>query len=91
MSPPGSRPESFEATGPLLEPRAAPEVVWLRRPAPPERRLRTGFLFPMLVAQEWMTPARGLGLGEYDFAVVFDVLAAMSGMPPSKKATARDQ
>ena len=37
------------------------------------------------VAQEWMTAARGLGLGEYDFAVVFDVLAKMSGLQPSKK------
>ena len=36
--------------------------------------------------QEMMTAARGMGLGEYDFAIVFDVLAAMSGLPPSKKA-----
>lgn len=39
------------------------------------------------VTQEWMTAARGLGLGEYDFAVVFDVLAKMSGLSPSVKAT----
>jgi 3-hydroxyisobutyrate dehydrogenase-like beta-hydroxyacid dehydrogenase len=39
------------------------------------------------VTQEWMTAARGLGLGEYDFAVVFDVLARMSGLPPSVKAS----
>ena len=38
------------------------------------------------VTQEMMTAARGMGLGEYDFAVVFDVLAAMSGLPPSKKS-----
>jgi len=38
------------------------------------------------VTQEMMTAARGLGLGEYDFAIVFDVLAAMSGLPPSKKS-----
>ena len=35
------------------------------------------------VAQEWMTAARGLGLGDYDFAVVFDVLARLSGAPSS--------
>jgi 3-hydroxyisobutyrate dehydrogenase-like beta-hydroxyacid dehydrogenase len=35
------------------------------------------------VAQEWMTAARGLGLGDYDFAIVFDVLARLSGAPPS--------
>jgi 3-hydroxyisobutyrate dehydrogenase-like beta-hydroxyacid dehydrogenase len=39
------------------------------------------------VTQEWMTAARGLGLGAYDFAVVFDVLARMSGLDPSTKAT----
>jgi 3-hydroxyisobutyrate dehydrogenase-like beta-hydroxyacid dehydrogenase len=39
------------------------------------------------VAQEWMTAARGLGLGDYDFAVVFDVLARLSGAPPSLKPT----
>ena len=37
------------------------------------------------VTQEWMTAARGLGLGDYDFAVVFDVLARLSGLPPSAK------
>jgi 3-hydroxyisobutyrate dehydrogenase-like beta-hydroxyacid dehydrogenase len=37
------------------------------------------------VAQEWMTAARGLGLGEYDFAIVFDVLARLSGSAPSAK------
>jgi 3-hydroxyisobutyrate dehydrogenase-like beta-hydroxyacid dehydrogenase len=35
------------------------------------------------VAQEWMTAARGLG--DYDFAIVFDVLARLSGAPPSIK------
>jgi 3-hydroxyisobutyrate dehydrogenase-like beta-hydroxyacid dehydrogenase len=39
------------------------------------------------VAQEWMTAARGLGLGDYDFAIVFDVLARLSGAPPSVKPT----
>jgi 3-hydroxyisobutyrate dehydrogenase-like beta-hydroxyacid dehydrogenase len=37
------------------------------------------------VAQEWMTAARGLGLGDYDFAIVFDVLARLSNAPPSVK------
>ena len=35
--------------------------------------------------QEWMTKARGLG--DHDFAVVFDVLASMSGLPPAPKTT----
>jgi 3-hydroxyisobutyrate dehydrogenase-like beta-hydroxyacid dehydrogenase len=39
------------------------------------------------VTQEWMTAARGLGLGDYDFAVVFDVLARLSGLPPSAKVS----
>jgi len=37
------------------------------------------------VTQEWMTAARGLGLGDYDFAIVFDVLARLSNAPPSAK------
>jgi 3-hydroxyisobutyrate dehydrogenase-like beta-hydroxyacid dehydrogenase len=37
------------------------------------------------VVQEWMTAARGLGLGDYDFAIVFDVLARLAGAPPSIK------
>jgi 3-hydroxyisobutyrate dehydrogenase-like beta-hydroxyacid dehydrogenase len=37
------------------------------------------------VAQEWMTAARGLGLDDYDFAIVFDVLARLTGLPPSLK------
>jgi 3-hydroxyisobutyrate dehydrogenase-like beta-hydroxyacid dehydrogenase len=37
------------------------------------------------VVQEWMTGARGLGVGHFDFAVVFDVIAALSGLPPSPK------
>ena len=40
------------------------------------------------VAQEMMTAARGLGVGHFDFAVVFDVLAAMSGLTPSAKPEA---
>lgn len=38
-------------------------------------------------SQEMLTAARGMGLGDYDFAIVFDVLATMSGLPPSKKST----
>jgi 3-hydroxyisobutyrate dehydrogenase-like beta-hydroxyacid dehydrogenase len=37
------------------------------------------------VTQEWMTAARGLGLGDSDFAIVFDVLAHLAGAPPSRK------
>lgn len=37
------------------------------------------------LAHEMLTAARGLGLAEYDFAVVFDVLARMSGLPGSPK------
>jgi 3-hydroxyisobutyrate dehydrogenase-like beta-hydroxyacid dehydrogenase len=35
------------------------------------------------LAQEWLSMARGVGLGERDFATVFDVLAGLSGLPPS--------
>jgi 3-hydroxyisobutyrate dehydrogenase-like beta-hydroxyacid dehydrogenase len=46
----------------------------------------TGVPLPLTsVAQEWMTAARGLGLGDYDFAIVFDVLAHLGGAPPSVK------
>ncbi|MGH7400739.1 MAG: NAD(P)-dependent oxidoreductase, partial [Candidatus Rokuibacteriota bacterium] len=37
------------------------------------------------LTHEFMTAARGLGLAKYDFAVVFDVLARMSALPPTKK------
>ncbi len=37
------------------------------------------------LAQQWLTMARGLGLGDYDFAILFDVLASLSGAPPSTK------
>ncbi|HEX6211382.1 MAG TPA: NAD(P)-dependent oxidoreductase [Methylomirabilota bacterium] len=40
------------------------------------------------VTQEWMTAARGLGLGDYDFAIVFDVLARLAGAAPSVKPAA---
>jgi len=38
------------------------------------------------VTQAWMTKAREMGLGDHDFAVVFDVLASMSGLPPAPKS-----
>jgi 3-hydroxyisobutyrate dehydrogenase-like beta-hydroxyacid dehydrogenase len=37
------------------------------------------------LTNELMTAAKGLGLKTYDFAVIFDVIATMSGLPPSKK------
>jgi 3-hydroxyisobutyrate dehydrogenase-like beta-hydroxyacid dehydrogenase len=38
------------------------------------------------LTQSMLTAARALGLGEHDFAVVFDVLARMSALPASAKA-----
>jgi 3-hydroxyisobutyrate dehydrogenase-like beta-hydroxyacid dehydrogenase len=38
------------------------------------------------LTHEYLTAARTLGLAHHDFAVVFDVLAALSGLPPSRKA-----
>ncbi len=47
----------------------------------------TGVPLPSVaVANELLTAARGMGLKRYDFAVVFDVLAKMSGLAPSPKA-----
>jgi 3-hydroxyisobutyrate dehydrogenase-like beta-hydroxyacid dehydrogenase len=40
------------------------------------------------LAHEWLSAAVGLGLARYDFAVVFDVLAWMSGAAVSPKAAA---
>jgi 3-hydroxyisobutyrate dehydrogenase-like beta-hydroxyacid dehydrogenase len=37
---------------------------------------------------EVLTAARALGLGRYDFAVLFDVLAGLAGLAPSAKAPA---
>jgi len=37
------------------------------------------------LTDELMTAARGLDLVDYDFAVVFDVIARMSGLRPSVK------
>ncbi len=37
------------------------------------------------LAHELLTAAKGLGLAKYDFAILFDVLARMANLPPSKK------
>jgi 3-hydroxyisobutyrate dehydrogenase-like beta-hydroxyacid dehydrogenase len=37
------------------------------------------------LTQEWLTMARGLGLGDYDFGILFDVVASLSAAPPSIK------
>jgi 3-hydroxyisobutyrate dehydrogenase-like beta-hydroxyacid dehydrogenase len=37
------------------------------------------------LTQEFLSMARGLGLGDHDFAVVFDVLAGLSGLAASVK------
>jgi len=37
------------------------------------------------LTQEWLTKARAMGLGDNDFAVMFDVLASLSGLPPAPK------
>ena len=35
------------------------------------------------LVQQWLTMARGFGLGAHDFGALFDVLAGLSGLPPS--------
>lgn len=40
------------------------------------------------LAHEMLTAARGLGLEEWDFAVVFDVFAKLAGLPPAPKPAA---
>src|SRR5690242_20883212 len=37
------------------------------------------------LTNELLTAAKGMGLAHHDFAVLFDVLAQMSNLPPSKK------
>ena len=37
------------------------------------------------LTHELLTAAKGMGLAHYDFAILFDVLAQMAGLPPSKK------
>jgi 3-hydroxyisobutyrate dehydrogenase-like beta-hydroxyacid dehydrogenase len=47
----------------------------------------TGVPLPSVaLVNELLNAARGLGLAAYDFAVVFDVLARLAGLPPSKKS-----
>ena len=43
------------------------------------------------LTQSMLTAARSLGLGEHDFAVVFDVLAKLSALPGSTEAAARPE
>jgi 3-hydroxyisobutyrate dehydrogenase-like beta-hydroxyacid dehydrogenase len=44
----------------------------------------TGVTLPTTaLVQQWLTMARGLGLGERDLGALFDVLAGLSGLPPS--------
>src|SRR6267378_7039025 len=44
----------------------------------------TGVTLPTTaLVQQWLTMARALGLGERDFGTLFDVLAGLSGLPPS--------
>ena len=46
-----------------------------------------GVPLPMTeLAQEWLTKAREMGLGDHDFAVLFDVYASMCGLPPAPKS-----
>jgi 3-hydroxyisobutyrate dehydrogenase len=37
------------------------------------------------LTQEWLTMARATGLGDYDFAILFDVLASLASAKPSIK------
>ena len=48
-------------------------------------RARAGVPLPRPPSPTMLTAARGLGLADYDFAVVFDVIACMSGLRPSAK------
>ena len=46
----------------------------------------TGVALPSVaLTHELLTAARAQGLAKYDFAVIFDVLARLSGLPPSDK------
>ena len=49
-------------------------------------RASTVALPSVALAHELLSAARGLGLTRYDFAVIFDVIARMSGLPPSQKS-----
>jgi 3-hydroxyisobutyrate dehydrogenase-like beta-hydroxyacid dehydrogenase len=39
------------------------------------------------VTNEYLTAANGMGIGHYDFAIMFDVLAQMAGIDKSKIIT----
>ncbi|HEY7251176.1 MAG TPA: NAD(P)-dependent oxidoreductase [Methylomirabilota bacterium] len=46
----------------------------------------TGVALPSVaLTHELLTAAKGLGLAKYDFAILFDLLAHLSGLPPTKK------
>jgi 3-hydroxyisobutyrate dehydrogenase-like beta-hydroxyacid dehydrogenase len=45
-------------------------------------------LASVALVDQLLSAARGLDLADYDFAVVFDVIARMSGLRPSAKLTA---
>jgi 3-hydroxyisobutyrate dehydrogenase-like beta-hydroxyacid dehydrogenase len=46
----------------------------------------TGVTLPSVaLTHELLTAAKGLGLAKYDFAILFDVLARLSNLPPSQK------
>jgi 3-hydroxyisobutyrate dehydrogenase-like beta-hydroxyacid dehydrogenase len=46
----------------------------------------TGVTLPSVaLTHELLTAAKGLGLAKYDFAILFDLLAHLSNLPPSKK------
>jgi 3-hydroxyisobutyrate dehydrogenase-like beta-hydroxyacid dehydrogenase len=45
-------------------------------------------LATVALAHEMLTAARGRGLAEWDFAVVFDVIARLAGLPPAPKPPA---
>jgi len=51
-----------------------------------ERGRALGVPLPTVaLTDELLTAARGLDLAHYDFAIVFDVIARMSGLGPSVK------
>jgi 3-hydroxyisobutyrate dehydrogenase-like beta-hydroxyacid dehydrogenase len=48
-------------------------------------RASTVSLPSVALTYELLTAAKGLGLAKYDFAILFDLLAQMAGLPPSRK------
>jgi 3-hydroxyisobutyrate dehydrogenase-like beta-hydroxyacid dehydrogenase len=43
------------------------------------------------VTNEYLTAGRGMGVGDYDFSIMFDVLAKMSGIETDRMAKAEQQ